>query len=435
MAAVVPLQAVLFRPGAPELAQWTSIALEPLSRWNTKGPAYKLYAGTAAKTCPETSAAAVAASTHGTGAPGESTCDVGVDDDLLFLDETLGFFVYRQEFRTDSGLDKSRLGLVALLDPDGDPSGPVYTTQDTEPYGVERCAEEISESTLQLTPLIAAVEDLKFELEKLLERGILLRDQPDISIELPQGDRHRLWKIEDPTLLGKLTEFFRGKECFLLDGIHSYRALRRLFPEDPLCPLTIFFNLFDFGVSLSASTLLVKDLPGLKINDVALRMEDFFETKTYPFAGPQQLPRALTDFREDLRIRGFTENVVGACFAGVDHFFLFQLREGVDRAKVFLPDVKPPHQEFDSVLLRSVLLEQYLGVSAAAGAVDYTWSIEEAVAAVRSGKFGAAFFINPPNKRKLLNLARSGFRLPPGSARLEPPVRSRLVMTAAGRAR
>lgn len=422
MADVLPFQAVLFRPGAPELAQWTSAAAEPLSPWSAKASPYKLLAGVSSPGGQPT-----------VDAP-QPVYDDSTEEDVLFIDETKGFFVYRQDFRTESGLEKTRLGLVAMLNPEGDPGGPVLVTQDTEPFGVEHSVLEIQESSLQATPLIGAVEDLKFELEKLLERGILLRDHPDLSVELEQGDRHRLWKVDEPAMVESLRGFFRKKECLLLDGLHSYRALRRLRAVDPPNPIAVLYNLFDFGVSLSAATILVKELSGFKINDVALRLDNFFETKTYPFAGPQNLPRALTDFREDLRIRGFTDNVVGACFTGVDHFFLFQLREGADRSKVFLPDVKEPHREFDVVLLRKVLLERYLGVNPAPGAFEYSWSVEESVGAVRSGKFAAAFFVNPPNKRKILNLAKSGLRLPPGAARLEPPVRSRLIMGSAGRA-
>lgn len=414
MADVQPFHAVLFRPGAPELAQWTSPAVEPLSALVAKAPAYRLLAAAAAPSA---------------AAPTGASFEPQAEEDLLYIDETEGFFIYRQEFRTEGGLEKSRLALIGVLDPDGADAAQVFTAQDTEPFGIDRCAKELAESGVQGTPLIAAIEDLKFDLEKILERGIHLREGTDIQLDIAPGERHRLWKVDDPGLLAEISAFFRGRDCFLLDGIHGFRALRRARGDAPAMPLTFFFNFFDFGVGLSAATLLLKEIPSFKINEIALRMDAFFEIKTYPFDGPQSLPRALTDFREDLRIRGFTDSVAGACFAGMDHFFLFQLREEADREKVFLPDVKPPHREFDSVLLRRVILERYLyaGGPEPQG-IEYCWSVEEAIAAVRAGKFQAAFFLNPPNKRKLLGLARSGLRLPPGTVRLEPPVRSRLVM-------
>ncbi|MBI4600827.1 MAG: DUF1015 family protein, partial [Planctomycetes bacterium] len=196
---------------------------------------------------------------------------------------------------------------------------------------------------------------------------------------------------------------------------------------EPPRALAVLINLFDFGVTLSAAALLVKDQPAFSINDAVLRLDPHFEVKAYAFGGTASLPRALTDFREDLRIRGFTESVIGACFAGVDNFFLLQLREGADRDELFLPDVRAPLKGFDSVLLRRVVLERCLAPGGAALEIGYCWGAEEAVAAVRTGRCRAAFFLNPPNKRKLVQLARAGLRLPPSSARLEPPVRKGLV--------
>lgn len=419
MADVLPFHAVLFRPGAPELSEWTSTAVEALSPLTARASAYQLLSGAGGADSEPPQAAT-------------ATRDEAAEEEILWVDENPGYFVYRQDYRTESGLEKSRVGLVGLLDLQSDTQAHVYTTQDTEPFGVERCLSEIAASSLQLVPLVAAVEDLKFDLEKLLERCILARENPDLSLEVEPGDRHRLWKIEDPALIEQVAEFFRGKDCFVLDGLHSYRALRRMSNESMLRPLCIVYNIFDFGFSLGAATVLVRKLEDFNINELALRMDAFFDTRTYSFSSAQQLPRALTDFREDLRIRGFTDNVVGAYFAGLDHFFIFGLREGIDRAKVFAPDVKGPHQEIDSMLLRRVLLEGYLGVSAEPGMLEYAWSVEEAVAAVRSGKLGAAFFVNPPNKRKILGLARAGLRLPPGAVRLDPPVRSRLLMVRVG---
>jgi uncharacterized protein (DUF1015 family) len=355
-------------------------------------------------------------------------------------DDKEGFFIYRQDFRTEAGLDKSRLGLVGLLGNADDAQ--VYTTQDTEPFGVEECINDITKTGIQESPVIAGVEDLHFELEKLLERAMGSNQPPDVELEPSAGD-HRIWKIEDPILIEDVRAFFRGKDCFLLDGLHTYRALLRLRDRagrgqqkeggadapSPLFPMTMFLNYLDFGVNFRGVSILVKEIANFSINDLALRMNALFDIKTYPFEGLSGLPRALTDFREDLRVQGFTDRVVGACFHGLDQFFLFTLRGDVDAEKVFLPDVRALERGFDSTVLRRVILERYIrpGVSAQTS-LEYTWSPEEAIAAVRAGKFQAAFLLNPPNKRKLLRLAREGLRLPPGAARLEPPVHKHLVM-------
>jgi hypothetical protein len=360
----------------------------------------------------------------------------GAARDGLRAEEKEGLYVYRQEFRTDTGLDKNRMGLIGLLDMDGDPAGGVFPAQETEPFGVEARLEEISSSGLQASPVIAGFEDAKFEMEKVLERAILARKTPDIDLDAGGGDRHLIWKVEEPKRIEELRKFFRGRECCLIDGLHGYRALRRLRDAAgsgggpaPFHPLAAFFNLFDFGLVLRAACLLVKEVPGFNVNDFVLRLDASFDAKVYPFSG-KSLPRALAEFREDLRLKGFTEMVVGAFFRGVDQFFLFELRDEAAREAVYLPDVKEPLREFETVLLRRAVIERYLTgrPGEPTPAMDYSWSAEEAIAAVRGGDFHAAFFVNPPNKRKLVALAKGGLQLPPGSARLDPPPRAGLVL-------
>jgi len=422
---VLPFRAL--RPSArgPALAALTRPGADALSRFSSQ-PSRRAARGRG----------------DGTGSPGPTAPGgrgahpIAAAKQGALAEEKEGLYVYRQEFRTDTGLDKNRMGLIAVLDVEGDPEGGVFPGQETEPFGVEARIEEISASGLQASPVVAGFEDTKFELEKILERAVLARKTPDVDLDAGGGERHLIWKVDDAKRIEDLRRFFRGKDCCLIDGLHGYRALRRLRDASgsggkaaPLHPMTVLFNLFDFGLVLRAACLLVKEVSGFNVNDLVLRLDASFEVKAYPFSG-KSLPRALTEFREDLRLKGFTEMVVGAVFRGVDQFFLFELRDEQARESVYLPDVKEPLREFESVLLRRVVIERYL--SGRPGdpfpAIDYSWSTEEAIAAVRAGEFLAAFFINPPNKRKLAALARGGLQLPPGSARLDPPPRAGLLL-------
>jgi uncharacterized protein (DUF1015 family) len=362
---------------------------------------------------------------------GEILPSVAIPADRLLVDTEPALYAYKQDFRTDSGLQKNRLGLVCLISA-GD--GSLIGTQEAEAYGVERLIERMSATGLQETFLVAGYEDAKFKIDKILERGILEKRSPDIDLDAGRGERHRFWRIPSQKLVSQASQLVRAAECFLLDGAHTHRALRKLAgasssPEGAPA-LAVLFNLLDFGMVLSSATLLIDEIAGFNINALALRMSTFFETRAFPFSSPRALPKALADFREDFRIRGFTDSVIGALFRDIDQFFLFTLKDDVDRDDVFLPDVKAPLRQFDSVLLRRVMLERYLGGGgdAAGPRIDYSWSVEEAVASVRARKHRAAFFSNPPNKRKIMALARAGFRLPPGSARIEPPIRTGLLM-------
>ena len=352
----------------------------------------------------------------------------------LTLDETPGLYAYRHDFRSETGVEKNRIGVIGLLRPDEGPASQTFTIQETEPHGVAHRAKEMETLGRQEHPVVGAIEDPSFQLESLIQAS-LCRGAADIDIQLPGNERHRVWRIGDPRNVVEIQEFLRGKDCFLLDGLHAYRALRHMCHGDrEFHPLAVLYNFMDLGVGFASACLLVGALRDFNVNELVLRMDHAFDAKVYPFGRDPALPRALADFREDLRIRGYTDGVLGACFAGVDQFFIFQLREGVDRDSLFLPDVPPPLRELDQVLLRHVVLDRYLGApgpgSSTGASWEYCWSVEEAIAAVRSGQFTAAFLLNPPAKRKILQFARSRLRLPAGSLRIDPPSRSGLVACA-----
>jgi len=341
------------------------------------------------------------------------------------------FLIYRQEFRSDTGVDKNRVGIVGLLEPEGDPNARIFLLQDTEQALVARCTDAIVASGLQENFVVGVVEDTPFQIEKIAEEIQARRPVPDIQLVLPGGERHQLWRVTGPDSTERIRGLFWGKDCLLLDGLHTYKALRRLRSERKLVearPLTVLYNVFDFGLGLGAASILLKGVAHFSINDIALRLSSYFEISTYPFEGDSALPQALAGFRDDFRVRGFTDNVVGGFFRGVDQFFLFRLREGAERESMFLPDVKPALQEFDAVILHHVFLERYLGdLGEGSGSLEYCWSMEEAVSQVRGGGFQAALFVNAPNRRKLFRLARAQLRLPPGAARVEPPLRRLIV--------
>ncbi|MBI4605143.1 MAG: DUF1015 family protein, partial [Planctomycetes bacterium] len=142
--------------------------------------------------------------------------------------EPPALLAYRQEFRTVGGLEKGRLALVAALPVGGNEASRVLVTQDVEPAGVERCLEEMASGGLQTAPVVAAVEDVDFQLEKLLERGVLLRERPDAQADLGEGERHRFWRVEDPRLIEEVQRFLRERDAFVIDGLAELRALRRL---------------------------------------------------------------------------------------------------------------------------------------------------------------------------------------------------------------
>ncbi|MBN1419458.1 MAG: DUF1015 family protein [Planctomycetes bacterium] len=347
----------------------------------------------------------------------------------MFLESpTPAFHAYRQDYLVASGLEKSRLAFLGLLDPWSGDEMPVHAVCDTDARLVESFRTGILRGGIQAGLVAIGFEDPSFEIEKLIERGTA-RAGPARMV-LPD-ETSRIWTIEDRGICAAITDAMARMQLYVLDGAHRYRALRRLRDEiapDPdarMIPLCAFFNLHDYAVSLGAYHTLAALPPGFDLNRLVLELDPLFDVTIYRFSGALDKRRALAEVGEDLRVQGFAGSTIAAYIGGFEQFMLIQLRDGVDPAPLYLPDVPPALQGMDAVLLRKVIFPR-AGIDAAG--VGLARDPSAAVDAVDAGLYGAAFLINPPNKAKMVEAARAGFRLPLGSVRMDPAPRAGLIL-------
>lgn len=361
----------------------------------------------------------------------------GIAAGVLAEDAEPSLYVYRHEYRTPTGLDKSRTGFVGLLDLTGPGSRGVFHGSETSPGLVEHHRKALTRSGMKVGLAAALYEDSQFDVEKILEHAIRGRKPFQIFVN---GERHMIWPTADRQIVGSIEEYFGGKECFLVDGLHHCRALvkqrtRARDAGEPVSdasfyPLVLFLNAFDFGTSLTGSHHLLRRLEAFDINEFVFRIDPYFDVGTYPFQNDATRRQSLGEFREDFRVHGFSEVVIGAYFRGNPQFFLFQLRPSAPRRSLVQADLPEEALLLDSTYLHHFFIGRcLLGKTPAEGAqVDYSWDLDEAVGLVDSGQYEAALFLNPPSKRRLIQVVRSGCRVPFGTVRLEPPARMGMVM-------
>ena len=367
-----------------------------------------------------------------------SLCLPDLVEEYLRQEDSPCYYAYRVDYRTVGGLEKSRLGLIARLDPFNIDARDVLTAVDAAPGLVDASVEHLQSTGLKSGLVVAGYEDAQFEVERILVRGLV---SSPIVCALP-GEKHTVWPLRNHSALEELTAYFAQRECFLFDGVHHFRAARRVRdtapgdrdPGEPtaLYPLALLVNVYDFGVSLGAYHYLVPPAGDFDLNTFVLTASAHFDVKTYRWGEGYSREHAFGEFQEDFRIHATSRIVVGAYFPGERQFFLFSLKEDIDRVSVLPPDVSSLLHGFAIVFLRRVFLEQYWWKGEANrqrwNDVALTPDMEDAVKRADEDDFGAAFFLHPPHKRSLVNLARKGKRLPIGSVRLDPTHRCGLVM-------
>lgn len=341
------------------------------------------------------------------------------------------FYGYRVDYQTIGGLEKNRLGFIGRLNPFHIEKPDVIPVVDSPAALTEQSLVQMKASGYKQGLLTTVYEDPQFDVERLLTQGMVQSAQ-EVSIG---GQRHVLWPISNTMVIKALKAFFESRFCFPVDGLQYFRAARRYYHErqdageavDPeTCfPMALFLNIYDFGVHLEASQYLVPRMPDFQINQFVLQCHDTFDIKNYPWENKTEKALVFEEFKEDLRLHGTTDVAVGACFAGEPQFFLFTLKPGM-AGKASLPaDVPVPYHPFSAIYLQKLFIEKYCWQDRLPedgdGGVRIVAGMDEALAQVSEGHWGAAFFLPPPNKRNLLKLAQKRLRLPYGAIHVHPP--------------
>ncbi len=357
----------------------------------------------------------------------------------LIRDTTPVYYAYKVDYRTDGGIQKTRLGLVGRIDPFPTDRREVLPAVDAAPHLVDSTVEHLTTTRLKTGCVVAGYEDAQFEVERILVRSMT---RSPLVVNLP-GQRHTVWPVTTRRAVDRLSRFFRDKECILFEGTHHVRAARRIrdvahterwdVTDEDLYPMVHLLNVYDFAVSLASDHYLIPRADHFDLNQFVLKTSTFFDVQNYPWGAGRTRDHALGEFDENLRIYATNRVTIGAYFPGEPQLFLFVLKENVDRVSVLPPEVSSSFYTFSVIYLRRLFLERYYWESdertAPWNQVVTAQTLPEALRyADETDSCGAAFFLAPPTKRSLGNLARKGKRLPPGSARLHPPAIYGLIM-------
>ena len=336
-------------------------------------------------------------------------------------------YAYRVDYRTAGGLEKTRLGIVAGIDPFKVENPDVVPIAEAEPARTEAALAALRTAGVKTGVVVAGYEDAHFEVERILGRG------PSVPprVHARAHETHAVWPVSGGRAARELARFVALKACVPFDGLHHFKAARRFrdemrgAAEQAFYPLALLVNVLDFGMSFGSYTYLAPPREGFDINRFVAACDESFTLQDYRWEDDAGRARAWREFHEDLRIRGTTAVAVGAAFAGTRQFLLFTLKENVPPASLLPPDTPTALHEFAVMHLRlGFVARRYFETEDAAQAwnrIAVFPTPDEALAAL-DARGGAAFFVSPPNKRALMALAQARRRLPPDSVRLNPGV-------------
>lgn len=371
-------------------------------------------------------------------------------DGLLERDGSPAVWIYGQSFE-HRGRTRTRHGLFAALELSEFQEGEVLPHEETHRGPKEDRLRLMEACDAQLSPVFLVAPDPADRLPTLVERAV--QGRPDLDARTPDGLRHRLWRVPPGGLAVELCEAAGAGSALIADGHHRYEtalAMHRRRPEDPDAAWTL-------------ACVVGRGDPGLLCLPThrALSRTPRGPSGPGPVPGPEAVARPVEEgggsgpedgpgpdaeawrrlLEESFEVRsadvGRDEPGEAARRAAEEGggvmvavppegpcLCLRALRRAREAAGLEPDLADVPPAVFDRLVLRPGF-DREADTAVEEGLLSYHRDAADAVEA--AGGSGAAFLLPPLPVGRVLEVARSGGRLPPKSTYFWPKLPSGLL--------
>jgi len=360
---------------------------------------------------------------------------------VLRRDETPSLYPLEQTFWSPDGRQLTRRGFMAAVRLHEFSEGVIVPHEKTMVAAKADRLAILKTVAANLSPLFGLYRDEAGATARALD--LACAAEPVAEADSDDGVHHRLWRAEDPAVVGALQALVRDQRIFIADGHHRYetalvyrRWLEERSPGLPadgghhyilmfLCPMS------DPGLVIYPTHRLVFGLRELTLAGLLPRLERFFKVQLVEESLMKPVGRAWAISRLSEHAGKSTSFLMVA--AEDQRARILTLRDDADLAGVPLPANKTL-RDLDVTVLHAIVLEHLLGVSAQAQErgehLTYVRDAGQAVNRVLSGEHQVGFLLNPTPMWQVEAVGDAGETMPQKSTLFAPRLQSGLVLRA-----
>jgi uncharacterized protein (DUF1015 family) len=319
-------------------------------------------------------------------------------------------YPYHQSYAVD-GAVVTRRGFVAL--------GEVTEYAERVVLPHERTHAGPKEDRMRLLEATEADLGLIFMLTRdpdgSLGRAISPAGPPLVEVRDLRGETHRLWRVTDPAVVGRVQARMADRQVIIADGHHRYETAVAYWRAHPAArdKLMAFFALGAPGMTIFPNHRLVRNVDGFSLDRLLAAAAEWFEA--HPLPNPAR------------PVPGAIAVVAGSKPDGA----VLALRPDAASRIPWPAGTSAAWRGLAVAVLHEGLLKPCLDISDEKldrrTHVDYTADAQEAVALVRSGAFQAAFLIDPTTPAELAAVVAGGELMPQKSTHFYPKLLDGLV--------
>lgn len=356
---------------------------------------------------------------------------------VMKRDTGRAMYRYHQVFKNaaDGGRSVTRKGLIAAvkLHPWSDNVIKPHERTLSAPRA-DRTAL-LDATRVHLSQVFGTFADASGEFERLFRKTDSGR--PTLEATTEDGTVHRVWRVGDAELIGKLRHHMSAKKVYVLDGHHRYETMvanrDRLAKEHPLAQYS--------SANYGAMFLIPSDDAGLVIlpthrivHGVAGLTRDSFLAGVRKYFRIEPIPGGAKDIAKlRLALANVPDHAPAfvAVFPGEADAHLVSLDPHVDPVAEGMTGHKAV-LKLDVTVLHGLLLERVLNISQAAQEAQtnlrYVKDTQATLDQIAKGEGQVALLMNPPTLDQVRHVADLGEVMPQKSTYFFPKLASGLVL-------
>ncbi len=351
-----------------------------------------------------------------------------LNENILIKNDKEAVFPYKITYKVE-GKEKTMNGFFVLLKLDPDyKKVKAHERTLSKPKADRLNLMRACKSNLE--PIQLLYIDEEDFIRKKIDESI---DSPIIDVVGYDGFNHRLWKIENESLIDSIKEKLSDEILFIADGHHRYQTAINfademkkktgITDEDASFNyrMVILANMFDEGLSILPTHRLIK-MNNLDLDRVIKKLEKYFSIEKMDIDSSEKLSEKIMK-----KIKSENEHVFAMYNA--KNYYIFSL---IDEKMMdeFAPERSETWRTLDVSILHKIVLEHGFGINQdnLEDHVKYTRDGDEAIKFVDNNNFDLSFLMNATKIDELKAIADASEHMPQKSTYFLPKMLSGLVM-------
>lgn len=346
-------------------------------------------------------------------------------NDIMVRDERDAIYIYSQEYK-DKGKRFTRVGFLGLMEFGGGSSDEVLPHENTLKAPKEDRLALMKEVKANLSPIFVLFDDLSRTITPYL-KSYILHNKPFININW-DGERHKVWRLDDPAGIRKIVDGMRKAKLFIADGHHRFETAKNFARElavsgapqslkEAARSLMVYFVESDERMlTVLPAHRLAKDIGGLDEAGITDKLSHFFFIEKV-----KTLPAMMK------RLSALFGKYAFGMYLGNGAYYMLRLKDPKVSDRV-IKDKPRDWKRLDVSILHLFIFQHVLRVRDTDDNIEFVKDPKETAVLVDKGAFPVAFFLNPTRPSQVKKIAKLGERMPRKATYFYPKQLSGLVV-------